>query len=354
LKNRVLGIIGGGQLGRMTALAAARLGIECHVYDPNPDSPAFQVCTKSYINKFDDIKAIKEFSSNIDAALYEFENIPIDTAKLIEKMTKLRPSSFILSISQDRLLEKTFLTNKAGVRTARFFPVSNIKDLLGSIDLLNGMGVLKTRRFGYDGKGQIKIDNKTDIEAAFKSLNNEELILEEYVPFKRELSVIIARDYKGNIEVYDCVENKHKNHILDLTIAPANNLNKIISNSAKSIAIKIATNIDLIGLLAIELFELNNQDLLVNEIAPRPHNSGHWTMDGCITDQFEQAARVALGMNLGSVKRVFNVEMKNLIGKDIELAKKYLNKSNYRIHLYGKKEVREGRKMGHINKITKL
>jgi len=354
LKNRVLGIIGGGQLGRMTVLAAARLGVECHVYDPNPDSPAFQVCAKSYINKFEDQEALKEFSTNIDAALYEFENIPIDTAKFIEKMTKLRPSSFVLSISQDRLVEKKFLNNNAGVETAKFFPINNIRDLSISIDLLNGSGILKTRRLGYDGKGQIKINNNTDLEKAFKSLNNEELILEEYVPFKRELSVIIARDYKGNIEVYDCVENKHKNHILDLTISSVSNLSKKISNTAKSIAIKIATNIDLVGLLAIEIFELNDQKLLVNEIAPRPHNSGHWTMDGCITDQFEQAARAALGMNLGSVKRIFNVEMKNLIGKDIELAKRYLNKPNYRIHLYGKKEVREGRKMGHINKIIEL
>ena len=354
MKNKVLGIIGGGQLGRMTSLAAARLGIKCHVYDPNPDSPAFQVCSKSYVNKFDDEKAIIEFSSNIDAAIYEFENIPIDTAKLIEKMTKLRPSSFILSISQDRLVEKTFLTNKAGVRTARFFPVSNIEDLLSSIDLLNGCGVLKTRKLGYDGKGQIKIDNNTHIEEAFKSLNNKELILEEYIPFKRELSVLIARDHRGNIEIYDCVENKHKNHILDITTAPANNLNKIVSDSAKSIAVKIAKNLDLVGMLAIELFELSNQDLLVNEIAPRPHNSGHWTMDGCITDQFEQATRAALGMNLGSVKRIYDIEMKNLIGKDIELVTKYLKKPNYKIHLYGKKEVREGRKMGHINKIIKL
>ena len=338
----------------MTVLAAARLGVECHVYDPNPDSPAFQVCAKSYINKFEDQEALKEFSTNIDAALYEFENIPIDTAKFIEKMTKLRPSSFVLSISQDRLVEKKFLNNNAGVETAKFFPINNIRDLSISIDLLNGSGILKTRRLGYDGKGQIKINNNTDLEKAFKSLNNEELILEEYVPFKRELSVIIARDYKGNIEVYDCVENKHKNHILDLTISSVSNLSKKISNTAKSIAIKIATNIDLVGLLAIEIFELNDQKLLVNEIAPRPHNSGHWTMDGCITDQFEQAARAALGMNLGSVKRIFNVEMKNLIGKDIELAKRYLNKPNYRIHLYGKKEVREGRKMGHINKIIEL
>ncbi len=354
MKKKVLGIIGGGQLGRMTVLAAARLGIECHVYDPNPDSPAFQVCAKSYINKFDDQEAIKEFSSNIHAALYEFENIPINTAKLIEKNTKLRPSSFILSVSQDRLVEKTFLTQKAEVKTAKFFSISNIEDLSKSIDLLNGLGVLKTRSFGYDGKGQIKINNTTDIKEAFKSLKNKELILEEYIPFKRELSVIIVRDYKGNSQVYDCVENKHKNHILDLTIAPAPKLSKNISNSAKSIAIKIAENLDLVGILAIELFELKNQELLVNEIAPRPHNSGHWTMDGCITDQFEQAVRAALGINLGSVKRIFDIEMKNLIGSDIALAENYIRKPNYKIHLYGKKEIRNGRKMGHINKIIKL
>ena len=353
MKKKVLGIIGGGQLGRMTVLAAARLGIECHVYDPNPDSPAFQVCAKSYINKFDDQKAIKEFSSNIDGALYEFENIPINTAKLIEKNTKLRPSSYILSVSQDRLVEKTFLTQKAEVETAKYFSINNVEDLSKSLDLLNGSGVLKTRRFGYDGKGQIKIDKTTDINKALKSLKNKELILEEYVPFKRELSIIIARDHKGNSQIYDCVENKHKNHILDLTLAPAPMLSKNISNLAKSIATKIAENLDLVGLLAIELFELKNQQLLVNEIAPRPHNSGHWTMDGCITDQFEQAARAALGISLGSVKRIFDIEMKNLIGADIALVENYSKKSNYKIHLYGKKEIRKDRKMGHVNKIIK-
>ena len=351
MKNSILGIIGGGQLGRMTVLAAARLGIKCYVYDPNPDSPAFQVCAKSFIKDFDDEESIKEFASNIDAALYEFENIPINTARIIEKFTKLRPSSKVLSISQDRLVEKTFLTEQAGVNTAKYFQINNVNDLSKALRSFGGTGILKTRKLRYDGKGQIKIDGNKNIDSIFNSLNSHELILEKIVPFNRELSIIIARDIKGNIKIYDCVENIHKNHILDITIAPAPGLQAEVSESAKSIAIKIAESINLTGLLAIELFELDNHKLLVNEIAPRPHNSGHWTMDGCITDQFEQAARAALGLNLGSVKRIFDIKMKNLIGSDIKLVKNYINEPNYKIHLYGKKDIRQGRKMGHLNQI---
>ena len=352
MNNSILGIIGGGQLGRMTVLAAARLGIKCYVYDPNPDSPAFQVCAKCFIKDFDDEEAIREFASSVDAALYEFENIPINTAKIIEDNTKLRPSANILFISQDRLVEKTFLFETAKVNTAKYFQVNNINDLSKALNAFGGKGVLKTRRFGYDGKGQIKIDGNINVNEVFNSLDSEELILEEFVPFKRELSIIIARDVRGNIKIYDCVENIHKNHILDITIAPAPSLSEKISDSAKSIAIKVAESLNLNGLLAIELFELKNQNLLVNEIAPRPHNSGHWTMDGCITDQFEQAVRAALGLDLGSVKRIFNIKMKNLIGDDIKLVKNYINEPNHKIHLYGKKEIRKGRKMGHINQIV--
>ena len=215
------------------------------------------------------------------------------------------------------------------------------------------MSVLKTRRFGYDGKGQIKLDNDTDLEKAWKDIESNELILEEFIPFKRELSIIVARDLNGKIVLYDVVENRHKNHILDQTIAPAPNISKEVSQSAKTIATKIVSALNLEGLLAIELFELNNGELLVNEIAPRPHNSGHWTMDGCVTDQFEQAVRATLGIELGSTKRVFNINMQNLIGDDISLVEKFINDPAARIHNYGKKEVRAGRKMGHINHIIK-
>jgi len=351
LKNKTLGIIGGGQLGRMTALAAAKFGIECHVFDPDSNAPAFQVCSKSFIKKYEDMAAIKEFASGVDAILYEFENIPLKSAQYIEKFCLLRPSSFILSVSQDRLVEKNFLLNKAKVKTAKFYECSTYEDLENSYHSINGISVLKTRRFGYDGKGQIKLNNDVDLGEVWKVIGSNELILEEFIPFKRELSIIVARDYNGKIESYDVVENKHKNHILDQTIAPAPNISKDITNLAKTIAVKIATELNLIGLLAIELFELDDGELLVNEIAPRPHNSGHWTMDGCVTDQFEQAVRATLGIELGSTDRLFNITMQNLIGDDIFLVKKYMNDPKVRVYNYGKKEVRAGRKMGHINHI---
>ncbi len=353
MKNKILGIIGGGQLGRMTALAAAKFGIECHIFDPDSNAPAFQVCAKSFVNEYEDLEAIKDFASGVDAVLYEFENIPLQTAQHIEQFCVLRPSSFVLSVSQDRLVEKNFLLNEARVNTAKFYECNTYNDLETVYNSIKGMSVLKTRRFGYDGKGQIKLDNDTDLEKAWKDIESNELILEEFIPFKRELSIIVARDLNGKIVLYDVVENRHKNHILDQTIAPAPNISKEVSQSAKTIATKIVSALNLEGLLAIELFELNNGELLVNEIAPRPHNSGHWTMDGCVTDQFEQAVRATLGIELGSTKRVFNINMQNLIGDDISLVEKFINDPAARVHNYGKKEVRAGRKMGHINHIIK-
>tara|TARA_B100001059_G_scaffold151625_1_gene151471 strand:- start:4440 stop:5501 length:1062 start_codon:yes stop_codon:yes gene_type:complete len=353
LKDKVLGIVGGGQLGRMIALAAAKLGIECHVYDPDSNAPAFQVCSKSYINDYEDLNAIKQFAKKIDVALYEFENIPLKSAQIIEELCILRPSSFVLSISQDRLVEKNFLADKAKVQTAKFYECNSYEDLVNAKELIKGEAVLKTRRFGYDGKGQIKIDSNTNLLEAWKSIVSDELILEEFIFFKRELSIIIARDQSNKTKLYDTVENKHKNHILDQTIAPAPGISDKVSKLSKNIALRIANEIDLIGILAIELFELNNGDLVVNEIAPRPHNSGHWTMDGCVTDQFEQAVRAAVGIDLGSTERLFDIVMQNLIGTDIHLANNLINDPNCRVHKYGKKEIRPGRKMGHVNYLIK-
>ena len=353
MKNKILGIIGGGQLGRMTALAAAKFGIECHIFDPDSNAPAFQVCAKSFVNEYEDLEAIKDFASGVDAVLYEFENIPLQSAQHIEQFCVLRPSSFVLSVSQDRLVEKNFLLNEARVNTAKFYECNTYNDLETAYSSIKGMSIFNTRRFGYDGKGQIKLDNDTDLDKAWKDIESNELILEEFIPFKRELSIIVARDLNGKIVLYDVVENRHKNHILDQTIAPAPNISKEVSQSAKTIATKIVSALNLEGLLAIELFELNNGELLVNEIAPRPHNSGHWTMDGCVTDQFEQAVRATLGIELGSTERVFNINMQNLIGDDISLIERFINDPAARVHNYGKKEVRAGRKMGHINHIIK-
>ena len=207
MKNNILGIIGGGQLGRMTALAAAKFGIECHIFDPDSNAPAFKVCSKSYIYDYENLNAIKEFASGVDTALYEFENIPLKSAKIIEELCLLRPSSFILSVSQDRLIEKKFLLNKAKVQTAKFYECNSYEDLVNAKNLIKGPSVLKTRRFGYDGKGQIKIDSDTDLLSAWKNIGSDKLILEEFISFKRELSIIIARDHNNNVQLYDTVDD---------------------------------------------------------------------------------------------------------------------------------------------------
>jgi len=353
LKNKVLGIIGGGQLGRMIALSASHLGVKSYVFDPSNNSPAFDIASKIFNYKYDDIEAIKKFSESVDSVVYEFENIPINTAKIVESICPLRPSAKVLEISQDRLIEKEFLSNIAKVKTADFRNCPTIQDLESALKDFNYSAILKTRRFGYDGKGQIKINNNINPEEVWKTLEGHELILEKFIPFKRELSIILARSEDGKTEIYDCVQNKHKNHILDETIAPAPNLDIKVEEKSKHIALRVAKALKLIGLLAVEMFEMHDGNIIVNEIAPRPHNSGHWTMDGCVTSQFEQSVRAAIGWPLGSSKRNYDIVMKNLVGNEIELFNSYINEPNYKVYLYGKKEVRDGRKMGHINRIIK-
>jgi len=351
LVDKVLGIIGGGQLGRMIALAAAHLGVKSHIFDPDPDSPAFDVASKVFNYEFDNIDAIKTFSKSLNSAVYEFENIPMNTAKTIESICPLRPSSKILAISQDRLTEKKFLVDNANVKTAEFRECNNFKDLVNAFNDFDQSAILKTRRLGYDGKGQLRINKDSNLEEIWQNLDGDKLIVEQYIHFKRELSVIIARSIDGDSKIYDCVENKHKNHILDETIAPAPNLDSKVRDSSKVIVTSIAEALNLIGLLAVELFEMDDGELLVNEIAPRPHNSGHWTMDGCITSQFEQSVRASMGWPLGSTLRNHDIVMKNLIGKEVDLVDTFINDSRYKIYIYGKKDIREDRKMGHINRI---
>ena len=351
MKNKILGIIGGGQLGRMIALSASHLGIKCHIYDPNPDSPAFDVASGIFNNEYSDIEAVKKFANGVDVCIYEFENIPIRTAQTIENLCPLRPSSKVLAISQDRLLEKKFLSDKAKIKTAPFYECNNIDDLKTATKYLNKSAILKTRRLGYDGKGQVRINKDSNLETIWKKVGDNQSIVEGFISFQRELSVIIARSIDADIKIYDCVENRHKNHILDETIAPAPHLKNKVRHSAEEIAIRIANELNLIGLLAVEMFEMEDGELVVNEIAPRPHNSGHWTMDGCTTSQFEQSVRAAMGWPLGSTLRNVDIVMKNLIGKEINLIDTFLEDYRYKTYLYGKKEVREGRKMGHINRI---
>ncbi|MBH69054.1 MAG: 5-(carboxyamino)imidazole ribonucleotide synthase [Rhodospirillaceae bacterium] len=342
-----IGILGGGQLGRMTSLAAAPLGYGCHIYTPEEESPAGQVSEKVTVASYEDENALRTFAEKVDVITYEFENIPLDSALFLQKLRPVYPDPSILGISQHRGAEKQFALDN-GVEVAPYEIVTNKVDLREAIDIIGMPSILKTCRFGYDGKGQSKISDIGQVAQAWEALSTTDAILEKFVEFEKEISVIIARNITGECSAYPPAENNHKNHILDTTIVPAN-----ITNSTHSLAIAIATNLaqamDLVGLLAVEMFVLPNGKVVMNEIAPRPHNSGHWTQDGARTSQFEQFVRAITGQKLGSTEIIFPTKMKNLIGDDVNDWFKYIEIPNAKIHLYGKKESKVGRKMGHIN-----
>lgn len=341
-----IGILGGGQLGRMMAIAAAEMGYHAHIYCPERDCPASEVARYHTIGEYNDIKKLVRFAENVDVVTYEFENIPASPVAAIAKIVNVFPSPMILSTSQHRVLEKQEV-NDMGIATAPFVPVSSLEELRFAIRTIGLPAVLKTARMGYDGKGQVILRKESEIKTAFAKLASNELILEGFVDFTMEISVIVARDYKGNIECYCPVQNTHKHHILHETIAPAP-ISKKLATKAETTAKKIAEELDLIGLLAIEMFVTSDDKILVNEIAPRPHNSGHWTLDAAITSQFEQVIRAVCGLPLGNPARLCDARMLNLIGDDVNDWKKYSAEKNAKLHLYGKKETKAGRKMGHI------
>lgn len=328
------------------AIAAAEMGYNVHIYCPENNSPASEVASFNTVGEYNDIKALVRFSESVDVVTYEFENIPAKPVAAIAKIVKVFPSPQILAISQHRVLEKQTLSDM-GIGTAPFVPVSSLKELRFAAKTIKLPAVLKTARMGYDGKGQMILREEADIKKAWNKLGNDELILEGFVDFEMEISVIVARDVKGNIECYCPVQNTHKNHILHETIAPAP-ITKKLATKAENIAKKIAQELDLVGLLAIEMFVTNDDKILVNEIAPRPHNSGHWTIDAAITSQFEQVIRAVCGLPLGNPARLCDARMLNLIGDDVNDWKKYSAQKNAKLHLYGKKETKAGRKMGHV------
>ncbi len=347
-----VGILGGGQLGRMLAVAAANLGMKAHIYCPQPNSPACEVSAFHTIAAYHDMKALEKFAKGVDVVTYEFENVPAETAKKISRFTQLAPGEKPLRIAQDRLLEKQFLQS-IDIAIAPFKPVRTAKELDEALKAINVPAVLKTTRLGYDGKGQRIIRSDKDTSQAFKELAGVELVLEEFIPFEREISVIIARDQHGNCAPYEASENIHKNHILDPSSVPASVSEKTLA-LAQTQAEKIAHALNYIGVLAIEYFVVlanNRQQLLVNEIAPRVHNSGHWTQDVCPIDQFDQHIRAICHWPLGDTRRLADVVMTNLIGDEINTFSKGLTPNQYP-HLYGKSEARSGRKMGHINTIS--
>lgn len=346
----VIGIIGGGQLGRMAAMAAARLGYKCHVFSPEPDGPACQVAYLSTIADYTDHVALHRFAEAADVITFEFENVPADGLELLSSMKPVRPGPEILRLSQDRLQEKQFL-NDIGIATAPWAEINDEMGLTAAAGRLKLPAVLKTTRLGYDGKGQAMLRAAEDLPEAFRTLQPKPLVLEGFVDFFCEISVIVARGEDGAISAFDPVENRHKHHILDLTLAPAA-LSAELRDEAVRMACHIAEKLGLIGLLAVEMFVDRDGRLLVNELAPRPHNSGHWTLDACPASQFELHIRAVAGLPLPPATRHSDAVMKNLVGPE-DMAKwpAILARPGLIPHLYGKAEARPGRKMGHFNRL---
>jgi 5-(carboxyamino)imidazole ribonucleotide synthase len=343
-----IGILGGGQLGRMLALAAARLGFKCHVFAPSPDSPAFDVVHRVTCADYTDTEALDRFAADVDLVTYEFENVPAETAAFLAARVAVLPDPAILATTQDRLAEKNFVAS-LGIATAAFAEISSPADLKAAVAHIGRPAVLKTRRFGYDGKGQVTIRNG-DPDAAWREVGAQPCILEAFVAFEREVSVVAARGHAGAVECFDVTENEHRDHILKTSRVPAT-LSQQDAAQARRIAEIIAQKFGYIGVLAVEMFVLREGELLVNEIAPRVHNSGHWTLDGASISQFEQHIRAVAGWPLAKPIRRGRVEMTNLIGREVEDYRRYLSLPGVAVHLYGKTAVRPGRKMGHVTRV---
>jgi 5-(carboxyamino)imidazole ribonucleotide synthase len=344
-----IGVLGGGQLGRMLALAAARLGLKTHIYAPEADCPATQVAAFHTIAPYDNLQALQAFAASVAVITYEFENVPAASAAFLAERCPVYPDSRALAVSQDRLAEKTFMA-ELGLATAPFCAVDDAGGLARAVAQIGRPAILKTRRFGYDGKGQASVREGSDLASVFRSLGAP-CILEGVVTFEREVSVIAARGHAGEFAAFDVCENEHVQHILSRTLVPAR-LPPGVASAAIDIARTITAALDYIGVIAVELFvarsRANQAALIVNEIAPRVHNSGHWTLDGAVTSQFEQHIRAICGWPLGSPTRHGPIEMRNLIGQDVDLWPEFLAENGACLHLYGKAEVRPGRKMGHV------
>lgn len=350
-----IGILGGGQLGRMLATAAAELGLSCHIYCPDEEAPAADVAAAATRAAYDDAEALARFADSVDVVTYEFENVPAETARILGEHAPVRPGALALATAQDRSVEKNFLASH-GIPTAPFADVDDEASLEAAVARIGTPAILKTRRFGYDGKGQAKIANPAEAHAAFGSIGHQSAILEGFVPFEREISVIVARGLDGKTAAYDPVENVHKHHILDRTFAPAT-LASALADEARAIAAKIVEELDYVGVMGVEMFLLPegaSPRILVNEVAPRVHNSGHWTQDACAISQFEQHIRAICGWPLGDPKRHSDAVMTNLIGDDANDWQSLAGEPGLAIHLYGKAEARPGRKMGHVTRLYPL
>ena len=345
-----IGILGGGQLGRMLSLAAAQLGLKCHIYSDVPGG-ACDVAAASTIGPFEDTARIRAFAEGVDVVTYEFENVPLEAAAAAEAVAPVRPGPKALAVAQDRLEEKTFISG-LGIPVAPFAAVDGEASFAAAVRAIGEAGILKTRRLGYDGKGQVRIKSAAELAPAFDALKGAPSVLEGLVPFAYEVSVLVVRALSGETRFYDIPLNTHKNGILDTSTVPSP-LPAADARRAQEIAGALAEALGYVGVLGVEMFYVPDarERLVVNEIAPRVHNSGHWTMDACIVSQFENHMRAVAGWPLGPTDRHSDVSMTNLIGADVDQWPALAAEPNAALHLYGKPEARPGRKMGHVNRL---
>ena len=340
-----IGILGGGQLGRMLAVAASRLGLKAHIFEPGANPPAGQVADQVTTASYEDEAALRRFAQSVDVITYEFENIPTSALDILEQIRPIHPGRRALAISQDRLSEKEFLTG-LGLKVAPYANVTSAAEAEAAAQSIGTPSILKTRRMGYDGKGQVRLKNVSDMEQAWQAMQGAPSVLEGFINFSHEVSVIAARTSDGQVACYDPGENVHREGILHSTTVPAS-LSAAQRMDAVLLAGQILNALDYVGVMGVELF-VTADGLIVNEIAPRVHNSGHWTQNGCDICQFEQHIRAVAGWPLGDGSRHSDMRMENLIGADMDRVPE-LRKTNAALHLYGKSEVKPGRKMGHVN-----
>ncbi|RUM23696.1 5-(carboxyamino)imidazole ribonucleotide synthase [Rhizobium vallis] len=346
-----IGIIGGGQLGRMLAIAAARLNFRIIILEPQADCPAAQLANRQIVAAYDDPAALSELAAACDLVTYEFENVPVAAAETLAARVPVYPPAKALEAAQDRLVEKRFL-NGCGISTARFHAIDSQAELEAALQDFGGQGVLKTRRLGYDGKGQKVFRSAADSpDGAYAALGGVPLILESFIAFEREVSIIAARATDGAVVCFDPAENVHRNGILHTSTVPAA-IPPATADAARRSAEKILAALNYVGVIGIEFFVLADGSLIANEMAPRVHNSGHWTEAACVVSQFEQHIRAVAGLPLGNAERHSDCVMQNLIGDDILAVPDWLRRADTLVHLYGKSEWRPGRKMGHVTTLT--
>ncbi len=354
LPNSTIGVFGSGQLGRMFAIEARKMGYRVHTFSPASDTPTGQVADFETVADYMDLERVEKFAKSVDVVTFEFENVPSRAVEIAAEFVEVHPKGEILHATQNRLREKTFLSEN-GFPVAPFRHITTIEDLYHAAEKIGLPAVLKTAGFGYDGKGQAKIDSIGEIEPAFEKLNGNEAILEAFIGFEKEVSVVCARDASGDFAHYGVIENAHERHILDLSFAPAI-VSKKTFTEAVEIARSVAETLAYVGTLCVEFFLTTDGRLLINELAPRPHNSGHLTFDACVTSQFEQQLRAVCGLPLGSTEFLKPAAMANLLGDLWQAGEpawtNSLEFSNVKLHLYGKREARAGRKMGHLTALA--